>query len=225
MKLRARRKIGVDTGAGVRVSHMGGEEKPLAGVLRGHRTGGKETVVLRSASADTILIAGDARMDLRWLLVALYLFTGTTNADGGWQQANSIDQLTGQKKSTLQLRASSGASKYGDPIYFVARCQGGDQWDVYIRWGQFVGLSGDLQTIRYRFDDEKIRTKYSSISTDGKATFFSTGWGFKRFIRSLFGANKFVVATQPYGDGRRTATFFVRGAEKAFQAALLYCAS
>jgi len=144
---------------------------------------------------------------------------------GKWIYSKKINPIDDATIIAFILYSDSGKSVFGKPIRLVLRYQSGKKsgkTELYINWYDY--LSGDINSVTYRFGTGKAKTGYWTISTDNTATFYSTGFlnipsskHTIEFIRELMKVDRFVAKTTPYNENPTTAVFDTRGLRNAVE--------
>jgi type VI secretion system protein VasI len=129
---------------------------------------------------------------------------------GKWNVSVDVNPIDDSKTVTLILDADSGASRWGKPVYLVARCQS-NATDLYIGWSDFLGSEADVLT---RVGDNKAITQRWSMSTDKKATFHSKPIP---FLKEMLTSSKMVAQVTPYNESPVTAIFNTSGLDNAIK--------
>ncbi|PSU73173.1 hypothetical protein C9J22_04340 [Photobacterium phosphoreum] len=136
--------------------------------------------------------------------------TITTKGVGDWNVSTDVNPIDDSKTVTLILNANSGKSKWGKPIYLVARCQS-NKTNVYINWGEYLGREAIVLT---RIGNNKANTSKWGISTDSKATFNNKPI---TFLKTMSKSNKLVAQITPYNESPVTAIFDISGLDNALK--------
>lgn len=130
---------------------------------------------------------------------------------GKWDVRVSTNPIDDTTKVVLVLEADKGKSKWGKPIYFVARCQS-NETDVYITWGDY--LDGSIKTVISRIGKQPASEWGWSISSDNEATFHPRPI---RLLKEMLSADRFLAQTTPYNENPVTAIFDTSGMKQALK--------
>ncbi len=129
---------------------------------------------------------------------------------GKWQITIDKNPIDDSKTVTLILYADSGKSKWGEPVYLVARCKS-NTTDLYIGWSDYLGSEADVLT---RIGNNKALTQRWSLSTDKQATF-------RRkpifFLKEMLKSDKLIAQVTPYNENPVTAIFDTTGLNNAIK--------
>lgn len=136
---------------------------------------------------------------------------------GKWRIRQSINPIDDSETVVISLDADSGTSRWGDRIYFIARCQS-NKTEAYIAWGDYLGDdSNDVYTewknVTIRLGDQAAKRQRWGISTDSKAT-FAPNWA-GSLLKEIAQVDKMIAQTTPYSENPVTAIFDTRGFDNA----------
>lgn len=129
---------------------------------------------------------------------------------GKWDVRSETNPIDDSRTVTLVLIADSGASRYRDSVYLIARCQS-NTTEVYINWNDYLGSEAEVTS---RVGSATANTQRWGMSTDKQATFHPRPIP---FLRSMLNADRFVAQVTPYNESPTTAVFDVRGLENAIR--------
>ena len=129
---------------------------------------------------------------------------------GKWQVTVDKNPIDDSKTVTLILNADSGKSRWGKPVYLVARCQS-NTTDLYIGWNDYLGSEADVLT---RVGENKASTQRWSLSTDSKATFHRNPIS---FLKGMLKSDKLIAQVTPYNENPVTAVFNTTGLNNAIK--------
>jgi type VI secretion system protein VasI len=129
---------------------------------------------------------------------------------GQWKVSVDVNPIDDSKTVTLILDADSGKSRWGKPVYLVARCKS-KITDLYIGWNDYLGREADVLT---RVGDNQAITQRWSMSTDKKATFHKKPIS---FLKEMLASPKMVAQVTPYNESPVTAIFNTSGLENAIE--------
>jgi type VI secretion system protein VasI len=129
---------------------------------------------------------------------------------GKWEVITDVNPIDDSKTVTLMLNASSGANRYKQPVFLIARCKS-NETDLYIGWNDYLGSEANVLT---RVGDNKAITTKWSMSTDSKATFHTASIP---FLKEMLGSNKLIAQITPYNESPVTAIFNTTGLENAIK--------
>jgi len=129
---------------------------------------------------------------------------------GKWQVSNLQNPLDDTRTVALSLGATTGESRYGDPVVLVIRCQSG-KINAFINWSSYLGLEQTPVTTRLGAGETK--TQRWPLSTDNKASFYPGDAG--AFLEQLLSADRFVAQTTPYSESPITAVVELAGLSAA----------
>lgn len=127
---------------------------------------------------------------------------------GKWNVGVDTNPIDDSRTVNLVLRADSGASRFGEAVFLVARCQS-NSTDLYINWNEYLGSEANVLT---RVGSSKAVTKSWSMSTDSQATFHRRPIG---FLKKMLGVNSLVAQITPYSKSPVTAIFDTTGLTNA----------
>jgi type VI secretion system protein VasI len=131
---------------------------------------------------------------------------GISDTDiGKWSSSIRTDPITDSKIITFLLRASSGSSSYGDPVYLIIRWNEGEVV-MYIDWDSYLGSS---IKVTFRVGDNTPETKTWAISTDSEASFYPDDT--VSLMQSLLNVDRVIARCTPYGESPITAVFDITG--------------
>ncbi len=111
---------------------------------------------------------------------------------GGWQVSTQKNPLDDTRTVFLSLSATTGQSRFGDPVWLIIRCQSGEI-SAFINWSSYLGLEQTPVITRVGTGDAK--NQKWSLSTDHKATFYPGDDAV--FLEQLLAADRFVAQTTP----------------------------
>jgi len=134
----------------------------------------------------------------------------TVAGSGKWHVSNLKNPLDDTRTVALTLGATTGESRFGDPVVLVIRCQSG-QVNAYINWNSYLGL--EQTPVVARLGTGEAKTQRWSLSTDKKATFYPGDAA--AFLDQLLAADRFVAQTTPYNESPITAVFELTGLSAA----------
>jgi type VI secretion system protein VasI len=135
---------------------------------------------------------------------------------GKWRTEKSTNVLDDSTTVVLLLTADQGASKFGDKITLVARCQS-NKTETYIRWGEYIAEAPSVVT---RVDSGNALPRYWDVSADNKSTFHRNPID---FLKSLLGSERLVAQMAPYNENPRTAVFDTKGLDAAIYPLRVAC--
>lgn len=122
-----------------------------------------------------------------------------------WEISIDTNPLDDTKTYVFFLIADEGISSTRKrTTLMIRKSSSGDE--IFINWGSYLGLETE---VAFRVGKAEAIQSQWSISTDGKATFYS-GNALK-LIRDIGNNEKVVAQCTPYGDNPITAIFDVRG--------------
>ena len=132
---------------------------------------------------------------------------------GKWQVSRTTNPLDDSPTVLLQLKADSGQSRFGEPVFFVARCRS-NTTEAWIVWNDYLGddshdVYDEWKYVTLRIGDAPASEERWNLSTDNEAT-FAPGWA-GDLLKRIRGADQLVVQTIPYGENPVTAVFDTRG--------------
>lgn len=133
-----------------------------------------------------------------------------TKGNGKWSLQKETNPVDDSKTVFIYLKADSGKGKYGDDIFFVARCKS-NKTEAYINWESYLGRE---TTVLTRIGDNKANSEEWNISSDNKSSFKKNPIA---FLKSMLEANKLVAQTTPYNENPITAIFNISGIENAIK--------
>ncbi len=134
-----------------------------------------------------------------------------------WISSVKIDPLDDSRVASYILKADSGESSWGDPIYLVIRETDG-YYEFYLNWDEYLGLDEILVT--HRVGDFSAVAQEWSISTSSKASFYPWNGrpGVVELLTQLTTADQFIARCTPYGENPVTAIFDIRGLAQELKA-------
>ena len=117
---------------------------------------------------------------------------------GKWNVSVDVNPIDDSKTVTLVLFADSGKSKFGEDVYFVARCKS-NKTNVYIGWNDYLGSDA---YVLIRVGKNKAKTSLWSMSTNSQSTFHPKPIP---FLKELLQSRKLVAQVTPYNENPVTA--------------------
>lgn len=129
---------------------------------------------------------------------------------GSWDVSVDTNPMDDTRTVTLLLRAESGNSAYGDPIYLLVRCMS-NETEFFIAWDDYLGREAVVTT---RIGDSAAVTAPWSLSTDNSATFHRNPI---TILKEMMTANRFVARVTPYNESPTTAVFDTTGMSEAIK--------
>ena len=129
---------------------------------------------------------------------------------GKWDVRIRVNPIDDSKTVSMVLDADSGTSKWGKPIYLVARCKS-NETDLYIGWNDYLGQEVEVLT---RIGRNKAITQPWSMSTNNKTTFHRNPIP---FLKELSSSTKLLAQVTPYNENPITAIFNTAGLEMAMK--------
>lgn len=138
---------------------------------------------------------------------------------GKWKTRISKNPIDDTKTVMLALFAESGASRWGDPVAFIARCKS-NKTDAYANWDTYIGddsndVYANWKWVTVRIGDEPATTERWDVSSDHKATFAPSWSG--DFLKRMLKADRMVLQITPYGESPITAIFDTSGLDIALK--------
>lgn len=132
---------------------------------------------------------------------------------GKWQISSTKNPIDDSPTVLIALEATSGASRWGEPVRFIARCKS-NKTEAYINWNDFLGddSSSVYQTwkrVTIRIGDQDPIVQKWGVSTDSKAT-FAPDWA-GSLLKQMVTQNNFIAQVTPYGESPVTAIFDTTG--------------
>jgi type VI secretion system protein VasI len=134
------------------------------------------------------------------------------SADGGegaWQVSETSNPLDDSRTVTFALRAESGESRFGQPVFLALRCQSGEL-DAFIIWGDYLG--NDDPRVTSRIGEAQAQTETWSSSADNTGAF--RRGDVATFIAAMSASNQFVAQVTPYNENPVTAVFNTTGLDR-----------
>lgn len=129
---------------------------------------------------------------------------------GGWKVTEKVNPVDDSKTVTLILYASTGESRRGKKIPFVARCQS-NQTEAYIGWNDYLGREAQVLT---RVGANKASTQRWTLSTDKQASFVPRPID---LLKEMTTAERFLAQVTPYNESPVTAIFLTAGLTNALK--------
>ena len=129
---------------------------------------------------------------------------------GDWIVTEQVNPIDDSKTVTLILYASTGESRWGKKIPFVARCKS-NQTEAYINWNDYLGGEARVLT---RVGSNKASTQNWSLSTDKQASFAPQPID---LLKEMAAADRFLAQVTPYNENPVTAIFQTAGLAKALK--------
>ncbi len=124
---------------------------------------------------------------------------------GKWQVSVEKNPIDDSKTVTLVLKAESGSSSWGQPVYLVVRCKS-VKMELLINWQDYLGSEAEVLT---RIGKAEATTRVWHLSTDSKATFYPGTP--TAFIKKLMACDRFIAQVTPFNENPITAVFDIRG--------------
>lgn len=146
-------------------------------------------------------------------------FSEDSEDELGWKISEDESKLDNKKKvfvskeSVDTLPNSIGVPKHGS---LCMRCVD-NETEVYIVWPSFIGI--DSEKIRYKIDDNAIKTETWGTSTDGSAVFVSKPI---KFLNSLKGAKRFIIQLSGHNT-KNELEFNIAGIDEYIDKIAEYC--
>ncbi|WP_088624665.1 type VI secretion system-associated protein TagO [Oceanicola sp. 22II-s10i] len=130
-----------------------------------------------------------------------------------WRTSRETNPLDDSTTVFLALTATSGQSRWGEPITLVARCKS-NKTELYVNWGDYLGddsrdVYSEWKYVNVRVGEAPMRTEKWGVSTDRKAA-FAPGWA-GNFLKELLDQDRLVLQTTPYGENPSLAVFDITG--------------
>lgn len=130
---------------------------------------------------------------------------------GKWNVEIETNPIDDSRTVTLLLKADSGQSTWGKPIYLVVRCMR-NKTEMFISWQDYLT---DEATVLTRIGSKDAQTSDWNVSTDQEATFYPGNT--TTFLKNMMAADKLVAQVTPYNESPTTAIFETGGMENAIQ--------
>ncbi|RJG51538.1 type VI secretion system-associated protein TagO [Motilimonas pumila] len=134
----------------------------------------------------------------------------TIEDTGDWDVSVGLNPIDDSKTVTLALKAETGTSRWGDPIFIVARCKS-NETNLYISWNDYLGSEVEVLT---RVGESKAAAREWGLSTDKKASFHPKP---VNFLKKLLDSDKLVAQVTPYNENPVTAIFNTTGLGNAIK--------
>ena len=138
-----------------------------------------------------------------------------------WVVTNETSAMSDRKNVYMHLESNEIVNcgwNRGDKIMLMLRCHE-NTTALYINTGCHMTSSdyNDYGNIQYRLDTEPARTIHANDSTNSRSLGLWSGGKSIPVIKQMFDKSQMVVRMTPYGQNPFTATFDIRGIEKAIE--------